>query len=91
MEQSETPGQAEGPRTTTTKSTNSVTPETDADLLRRADRALRAALKEGLGSDADVQRLQDYVAQRRVQQRRTKAKTAVQEALTEIRRRGVMI
>jgi len=69
----------------------SLSPESDADLLRRAERALRAALRAGLGGDADTQRLQDWTAQRRVQRRRDSARSAVEQTLAAIRAGGGMV
>jgi len=58
--------------------------EVDTDLVRRADRVLRAALRAGLAGP-QIDMLQDWVAQRRLFLRRRKAEAAVETVLAEIR------
>lgn len=57
--------------------------DNDVALLRRADSALRAALREGL-EGAEVDRLRDWVAQRRMQLRRSRARARLAAVLEEI-------
>lgn len=64
-----------------------VAPVADAELIRRADRALRAALREGLHGP-EVEHLLDWVAQQRVLLRRQAARAAVADALSAIRSKG---
>lgn len=54
-----------------------------AQLVVKADRALRAALREGL-TGPDVAQLLDWVAQHRVQQRQRRARERVAGVLAEI-------
>lgn len=87
MSANETPDQtAGGSRTTTTKSTPRV-PPASADLIRRADRAVRAALREGV-SGPDVEELLSWVTEQRVLLRRQSARAAVSDALGAVRSRG---
>lgn len=90
MSTSEAPdqGQAGGSRSTTTKTDLNLTRSSsvDGDLVRRADRAVRAALREGV-TGPEVEELLSWVAQQRVLLRRRAARTAVDVALSAIRSR----
>lgn len=55
----------------------------DPALVTKADRAVRAALREGI-IGAEVEDLLDWVATRRAQQRQSRARRRVAEVLAEI-------
>lgn len=55
------------------------------ELIRRADRALRAALREGVISP-EVEALQDWVSRQRIRRRKRQARAAVADVLAEIDR-----
>lgn len=56
----------------------------NADLVQRADKVVRRALKAGV-TGRDVEELVSWVAQRRVLLRRREARAAVEAVLAEIR------
>lgn len=80
------PDRAANETSTTTLST--IVTAADPKLVQRADRAVRAALREGLHGP-DVEQLLDWVTQQRALLRRQAAGAAVADALSAIRSKAV--
>lgn len=83
----ETPDQGRAGGSETAKSESSLTDAADdlTRLVRRADRVLRAALREGV-TGPEVEQLLDWCARHRVRQRQAKARRGVTDVLADIRR-----
>lgn len=82
-------GQAGGARSTATKTnlnlTRGLRDVADAELVRSADLAVRAALREGV-TGPDIEELLSWVTEQRIRLRRGAASVAVADVLSEIRR-----
>lgn len=79
----ESPGEGASEAEDTTNVRVADAADVPAQLVAKADRALRAALREGL-TGPDVEQLLDWVAQHRVQQRQRKARARLADVLAEI-------